>query len=102
MGTRGDTSFPSSFLLVAGEAASLNQEEPTGSSPGPAADVGAEAAAWASGSVRGRGPHGTGSESPGKVAVMLPCVAMGPLHGPVSSGGLFPLWASSFLKGTVK
>lgn len=33
---------------------------------------------------------------------MLPRVAMGPLHGPVSSGGLFPLWASSFLKGTVK
>lgn len=44
VGTRGDTTFPSSFPLVAGEAASLNQKEPTGSSPGPAADVGAEAA----------------------------------------------------------
>lgn len=33
---------------------------------------------------------------------MLSCVAMGSLHEPVSSGSLFPLWASSSLKGTVK
>lgn len=111
MGTRLSR-HPPCFVLVAGEG-SLSEPGtpclPTGHRLGPRParqqTWGQRLWDWGSGFVRGRRPHGTGSESPGQVAAtlsMLPCVTVGSLREPVSSGSRFPLGASSSLEGTVK